>query len=302
MGLLAVVLAVGLVLTGCPTGDDGGGYSITGDSGNIPSSGAMSPATAKLIFDYSEVEGGVQIDKFKNTTALQTYLSITRAASGSLSLKLGKIGVKAIVKIAANAFNPDEPGVASLSTAGVVSVELPETLINIINNAFKGTGVIIIVPQEVKDAIGDQITDLETESGVSTEVALKEYPFPDVYNQLNLTVAITVNDAPFTDGNTAGAYRARTTVFLDSECTQHKGGNSSFTTTDGIRTIDFKTAAYNNPVRIYFGVHIAKISDDTSKDTVVKTVPTGKYIDLSAEDNTYPLFDIGTVNIDYVMD
>jgi hypothetical protein len=154
------------------------------------SSGVFSEESAKAIFDYETVSGGVKIVKFKNANALKAYLNagasssvqslnIARAADDAGSgaaLKLNKIGSAAVVGIGAGAFSP-EKGAASLTDAGVSAIRLPEKLTTIAPDAFKGAkGLTVQIPETLanKSSIMDQIQAMEEESKVTTETSLSE--------------------------------------------------------------------------------------------------------------------------------
>jgi hypothetical protein len=99
----------------------------------------MSSEIAGKIFDYTEVSGGVKIDKFKDSGELQSYLAgQARAAAAAGEFKINKIGDLAVVEIGAGAFSPAS-GAANLADAGITKVSLPETITEIAGDAFAGT-------------------------------------------------------------------------------------------------------------------------------------------------------------------
>ncbi|MDR1317535.1 MAG: leucine-rich repeat domain-containing protein [Spirochaetales bacterium] len=128
--IAALALSVLCAFRGCDSGDDDEAAPpdiLPSQVRDDPQSSSMTAVTADTIFQYSQDSQGVTIEKFKDAGALENYLN-----SGTFII--GTIDGKPVVKIADNAFNESEPGVASLPAD--LSVRLPETLREIGSGAF----------------------------------------------------------------------------------------------------------------------------------------------------------------------
>ncbi|MDR1317523.1 MAG: leucine-rich repeat domain-containing protein, partial [Spirochaetales bacterium] len=121
-----------------------------------PLSGSMSAATAAEIFEYSETAQGVSIDKFIDAAALENYLDSGAKALMNTKFIIATIDGKAVVKIAAGAFDKEE-GAASLPAD--LSIKLPETLREIGSGAFanltNATSLVLLIPDAVFDLLAD---------------------------------------------------------------------------------------------------------------------------------------------------
>jgi hypothetical protein len=172
--LAGLLLAMGLVITGCSS-DDGEG--IIDD----PLNGSMTKETGDKIFQ-NHVDnglGGVVIDRFLSEEALKAYLNPPSRAAGDLKtpgLILKKIDSYDIVKIAAGAFTPlvdEEDGtiLADISTI-VEAIELPPAIQEIAADAFSGLSdsLELKIPESVKDELPpDVLQKIEDEIGTEVE-------------------------------------------------------------------------------------------------------------------------------------
>jgi hypothetical protein len=140
----------------------------------------MAEATAASIFNYESVEGGVKIAQLKDAAALKAYLNPSslslsmRAATpipNNQTLVFNKIGDKAVVSFAADAFK----GTATLAAAGVKAIKLPPTLKEIASDIFTGvTGLeAILVPDTIVGSVKTQIDNAIAAAPGLTKVDVK---------------------------------------------------------------------------------------------------------------------------------
>jgi hypothetical protein len=149
-----------------------------------PAAGVMSEYTALRVFDYSPVEGGVRIDKFKSAVALLEYLNtpsptaaISRAAAATGTLNIKTIGVSAVVAIGPGAFKADPANPDTNITLVAVIINLPETLTNIAADAFAGTsGLTVNIPKVVYEKLPAAVREVLAAAVVLVVPGLTDTP------------------------------------------------------------------------------------------------------------------------------
>jgi hypothetical protein len=129
-----IVLSLLVIITGCKDGSPDEEITIYDD----PTTGSMTEDTGKAIFDYTEENGGITINKFKSNEALQSYLDISRAANDSDSGRnifvIGRINGIHIIRIGPKAFSPDTDVIDILSL--IDAIKLPSSIEEVSLDAF----------------------------------------------------------------------------------------------------------------------------------------------------------------------
>jgi hypothetical protein len=176
----SITLAFALVLTVCKSGNNDDPLLVLDN----PTEGIMSEITAKNIFNYEYITGGVKITGFKSAAHLAAYLASTSSASKNVragipgsgdtaaqTLFLCKIGDKYVVAIGVEAFTPT-PGDPNTDVTTVVTViKLAPTITAIAADSFSGSfqnTPIVDIPPAVYD-----ILPTESKAGLEGSIVVR---------------------------------------------------------------------------------------------------------------------------------